>query len=137
MMNSRLCFGLRLPTEGQAGSGTCIQSVESKAFIRLMRFFPPPRFPSLPYGCVFPKRFGYLMLRGCSAVESVSPELPQFSWQCWERGEHRECSSTLLLLYHHPVGNLSGPLLRMTVLSSPVVRECFVIPKYVTGQPLI
>ena len=102
MMNSRLCFGLRLPTEGQAGSGTCIQSIESKAFIRLMRFSPPPRFPSLPYGCVFPMRSGYLMLRGCSAVESVSPELPQFSWQCWERGSTGNaaahcCSSTTTL----------------------------------------
>jgi len=61
-------------------------------------------------------RLGYLMLRGCSAEERVSPELPQFSWWCWERGKHRECSSTLLLLYHHPVDNVSGPLLRVVVL---------------------
>lgn len=118
MMNSRLWFGLRLPTEG---SGTCFQS-ELSIYERNSPFPPFISLPSLwmfvPHEVWVPDAQGLL----CRAEFSQS-FLEQLGKE--SRGMQQHMAAPLPPPCGHPNH------------SSPAMRKCFTIPTCGMDQPLL
>lgn len=67
--------------------------------------FSPNQFASLPWLC-FVNDVWVPDAQGLLYREEGFPRATPVYLAVLGREEHRECSSTLLLLYRHPVGNL-------------------------------